>query len=432
MKITFIGHGYVGLVSASIFADFGNDITVIGHTPTTVQNLNNGIVHIYEPGLTELVNKNIKAKRLRFVLDYDSVKDADIVFMAVGTPPKESGEADLSTVLEVAQKIGENLSGYTVVVTKSTVPIGTNKKIKAIIEKVKGSKVEFDVASCPEFLRQGSAISDTLNPDRIVIGTESKKAQEMLVELHKPLAESTNCPYVLTNLETAEMIKYAANSFLAMKISFANSIAMLSELTGADALRALEGIGFDKRIGTYFLQPGPGYGGSCFPKDVKALISIAQGYGYDFKLLKEVEEVNHAAKKAIVEKAQKLLGSLEGKKIGILGLAFKPNTDDMRFAPSIEITAWLKEKGARICAYDPQSMEKAKKIIDKIDFASDPYNAAKDADLLILLTEWNEFKKLDFKKIKSLMKNPVILDARNVYDRDNLEALGFEYKGVGR
>ncbi len=432
MKITFVGHGYVGLVSASVFADLGNEVTVIGHTPLTVENLNKGIVHIYEPGLTELVKKNIDANRLKFTLDYESVKNAEVVFIAVGTPPKEGGEADLSTVLDVAEKIGKNLSGYTVVITKSTVPIGTNKKIKALIEKVKDAKAEFDVVSCPEFLRQGSAISDTLNPDRIVIGTESKKAQDILVDLHKPLYENTNCPYVLCNLETAEMIKYAANSFLAMKISFANSIAQLSEVTGADALRALEGIGFDKRIGTYFLQPGSGYGGSCFPKDVKALISIAKDYGYDFKLLKEVESVNHSAKRMIVKKAEKLAGDLKGKKIAILGLAFKPNTDDMRFAPSIEIIEWLKEKGAHIIAYDPQSMEKAKKVISGIDFASDIYGAVKDADLLIIVTEWNEFREIDLEKIKSLMKTPVIVDGRNIYEPQKMKDLGFVYQGVGR
>jgi UDPglucose 6-dehydrogenase len=432
MKITFVGHGYVGLVNASVLADLGNDVTVIGHTSATVENLNKGVIHIYEPGLTELVQKNIKAKRLRFTLDYSSIRDAEVVFTAVGTPPKATGEADLSTVLDVAEKIGKNLSGYTVVVTKSTVPIGTNKKIKAILEKVKAEKAEFDVASCPEFLRQGAAISDTLNPDRIVIGTESKRAQDVLVDLHKPLYENTNCPYVLCNLETAEMIKYAANSFLAMKISFANSIAQLSEVTGADALRALEGIGFDKRIGTYFLQPGSGYGGSCFPKDVKALISIAKDYGYDFKLLKEVENVNNAAKRTVIEKAEKLLGDLKGKKIGILGLAFKPNTDDMRFAPSIEIIEWLREKGAKISAYDPQSMEKAKKIITGINYASDMYEAVRDADLLIVLTEWNEFKELDLDKIKSFMKVANIVDGRNVYDPEKMKELGFNYLGVGR
>ncbi|MEX2007662.1 MAG: UDP-glucose/GDP-mannose dehydrogenase family protein [Candidatus Levyibacteriota bacterium] len=432
MTITFIGHGYVGLVSASIFADLGNDVTVIGHTPTTVEKLNRGEVHIYEPGLTELVQKNIKARRLRFTLDYESVKEADVVFIAVGTPPKESGEADLSTVLDVAEKIGENLSGYTVIATKSTVPIGTNQKIRALLEKVKPKDAEFDVASCPEFLRQGSAISDTLNPDRIVIGTESQKPQDVLVDLHKPLYENTNCPYVLCNLETAEMIKYAANSFLAMKISFANSIAQLSELTGADALKALEGIGLDKRIGTYFLQPGSGYGGSCFPKDVKALISIARDFGYDFKLLKEVENVNHSAKRIIVEKAEKLTRDIKGKKIAVLGLAFKPNTDDMRFAPSIEIIGWLKEKGAHISAYDPQAMEKAKKIIFGINYASNIYDAVKDADLLIVITEWNEFKEADLVKIKNLMKAPVIIDGRNIYDPGKLRGLGFRYQGVGR
>lgn len=432
MKITFIGHGYVGLVSATIFADLGNSVTVIGHTPSTVENLNKGIVHIYEPGLTELVQKNLKAKRLNFTLDYDSVKDAELVFIGVGTPPKENGEADLSTVLEVAENIGKNLSGYTVVVTKSTVPIGTNVKIKALIEKIKPEKAEFDVASCPEFLRQGSAISDTLYPDRIVIGTESNRARDLLVELHKPLQENANCPYVLTNLETAEMIKYAANSFLAMKISFANSIAQLSEVTGADALNALEGIGFDKRVGNYFLQPGPGYGGSCFPKDVKALISIAKDYGYDFKLLKEVENVNHVAKRMIVEKAEKLLGDLKNKKIGILGLAFKPNTDDMRFAPSIEIIQWLKDKGAKIKAYDPQSMEKAKKAIEGIEYMQDIYGVAEDADILIVVTDWNEFKEIDFGKIKKVMKNPVIIDARNIYNPQKVRSFGFTYMGVGR
>lgn len=432
MKITFIGHGYVGLVSATIFADLGNNVSVIGHTPETVNNLNEGKVHIYEPGLTELVKKNLEAGRLHFTLDYESVKDADLIFIGVGTPPKEHGEADLTTVLEVAENIGKNLENYTVVVTKSTVPIGTNKKIKALIEQVKSPKAEFDVASCPEFLRQGSALSDTLYPDRIVIGTETKKAEELLMQLHKPLQENTNCPVVLCNLETAEMIKYAANSFLAMKISFANSIAQLSEVTGADALRVLEGIGFDKRIGNYFLQPGPGYGGSCFPKDVKALISIADGFDYDFKLLKEVENVNHSAKKLIVAKSEEILKDLKGKKIGVLGLAFKPNTDDMRFAPSIEIIQWLLEKGAIIRAYDPQSMEKAKKIITGITYEEDMYSVAKDADLLVVLTDWNEFKEMDLSRIHTMMAAPNVIDARNIYDPQKLKNLGFIYRGVGR
>lgn len=432
MKITFIGHGYVGLVSATIFADLGNNVSVIGHTPETVANLNKGVVHIYEPGLTELVKKNLNAGRLSFTLEYDCVRDADLVFIGVGTPPKESGEADLSTVLDVSEKIARNLSGYTVVVTKSTVPIGTNKKIKALINEMKDPKAEFDIASCPEFLRQGSAISDTLYPDRIVIGSEEKRAEDLLIEVHTPLQENSNAKWVLCNLETAEMIKYAANSFLAMKISFANSIAQLSELTGANALSVLEGIGFDKRIGNQFLQPGPGYGGSCFPKDVKALISIAQGFDYDFKLLKEVENVNHSAKRMVVQKAEEFLGNLSGKKIGLLGLAFKPNTDDMRFAPSIEICNWLVEKGAIVSAYDPQSMEKAKKIISGITYDDDMYDVAKDAQLLIVVTDWNEFKEMDMDKIKGLMQVPNIIDARNVYDPKKMKDLGFFYKGFGR
>ncbi|HVZ12342.1 MAG TPA: UDP-glucose/GDP-mannose dehydrogenase family protein [Patescibacteria group bacterium] len=432
MKITFVGHGYVGLVSAAIFADLGNTVSVIGHTPETVEKLNQGKVHIYEPGLDEIVKRNIDAGRLKFSLDYDSVPEAEIIFTAVGTPPKESGEADLSTVLEVAKKIGENLSGYTVVVTKSTVPIGINKKIKEVIEKVKPEKAEFDMGSCPEFLRQGSAISDTLNPDRIVIGTESKRAEEILIELHRPLQQNTNAPYVLTNLETAEMIKYAANAFLSTKISFANSIAQLSEKCGADALAALAGIGFDHRIGKDFLAPGPGYGGSCFPKDVKALISIAHGYDYDFKLLKEVENVNNEAKQAIVRKAEKLLGEVKDKSIGVLGLAFKPNTDDMRFAPSIEIIGALVKKGASVKAYDPESMEKAKKVIDGINYKNTADEVVNGIDLLIVLTEWNEFRELDMKKVKSEMKSPKIIDARNIYNPTFMREIGFEYIGVGR
>lgn len=432
MKITFVGHGYVGLVSATIFADLGNDLTVIGHTPETIGKLNDGKVHIYEPGLSELVKKNLDAGRIKFTLSYDSVKDSDLVFIGVGTPPKESGEADLATVVEVAKNIGKNLAGYTVVITKSTVPIGTNRKIKNLIEEVKDVSAEFDVASCPEFLRQGSAISDTLYPDRIVIGTERKKAEDLLVQLHKPLQENSNCPFVLCNLETAEMIKYAANSFLAMKISFANSIAQLSEATGADALKVLEGIGFDKRIGNSFLQPGPGYGGSCFPKDVKALISIAKDYDYDFELLKEVENVNDSAKRLIVKKAEEMLGDVSDKRIGVLGLSFKPNTDDMRFAPSIEIINWLKEKGAHIKAFDPQSMQKAKKIIEGIEYADDIYSVSHNADILIILTDWNEFKEMDLLKIIKDMKSPNIIDARNIYDPDKMRDLGFNYKGVGR
>ncbi|OGH20128.1 MAG: UDP-glucose 6-dehydrogenase [Candidatus Levybacteria bacterium RIFCSPHIGHO2_02_FULL_37_13] len=430
MTITFIGHGYVGLVTASVFADLGNKVWVIGHTKEKIENLKKGIIPIYEPGLAEIVERNIKAKRLLFTLDYkEAIPESKIVFIAVGTPPKENGEADLSVVLDVAKKIAKHLGRYTVVVTKSTVPVGTYKKIKTIIEKDKLGTSSFDVASIPEFLREGQAISDTLHPDRIVIGTESQKAQDLLVELHKPIDGN----YVLTNIETAEVIKYASNAFLATKISFANAIAYFSELTGADGLSVLKGIGLDKRIGREFLNAGAGYGGSCFPKDVKALIAIAHAYGYDFDLLRDVEKINRNAILNIVSKAKKLLGgNIQNKKIGILGLAFKPDTDDMRDAPSIVIINKLLENKAKIKAYDPVSVKNAKKILRNVEFVNNSYDVAHDSDLLIVLTEWNEFRQLDLQKIKKLMKKPLLLDGRNIYDPKIMEELGFSYMGVGR
>jgi len=374
MKITFVGHGYVGLVTASIFADFGNTVYVIGRNPEKIKALTQGEIPIYEPGLEEIVRRNINAGRLIFTMDYaPAIPESEIVFTAVGTPPTATGDADLENVLKVAREIGSNLSGYTVVATKSTVPVGTNKKVREIIESVKDDKAEFDIASCPEFLREGSAISDTMFPDRIVIGTESERARKVLLELHKPIAGER----ILTNLESAELIKYASNSFLANKISF------------ADALEVLEGIGFDKRIGNMFLKPGPGYGGSCFPKDVKALIAIARDYGYDFTLLKSVEEINKQAWKGIVEKCEKLLGgSVKDKKIGVLGLAFKPDTDDMREAPSISVITELQKMGAVIHAYDPAAMKNSKKIFENVNFEENGYEIAKGANLLLVLTDW--------------------------------------------
>jgi UDPglucose 6-dehydrogenase len=437
MIITFIGHGYVGLVSAAVFADLGNTVWVIGHTKEKIENLKKGIIPIYEPGLEELVKRNVDAKRLLFTLDYTpAIEQSDVVFIAVGTPPKANGEADLRVVFDVAEKIGKQLQGYTVVITKSTVPVGTNKNVKAILENVKKEKATFDVASVPEFLREGQAISDTRYPDRIVIGTETKQAENVLVELHKPITkedDNTQTQLVLTNIETAEMIKYASNAFLATKISFANAIAQLSELAGADGTKVLESMGLDKRIGRSFLNAGAGYGGSCFPKDVKALIAIAKGYGYDFTLLKEVEGVNKEAMLHIVKKANQLLSSkIKGKRIGILGLSFKPDTDDMREAPSINVITNLAKNGAIIQAYDPVAMENAKGLIKEITYVSDAYQAATDADLLIIMTEWDEFKQLDLKKVKQVMKDPVILDGRNIYDPESVKALGFTYKGVGR
>lgn len=429
MTITFIGHGYVGLVTASIFADLGNKVWVIGHTPQKIENLKKGILPIFEPGLEELVKTNVKKGRLLFTMDYkESIPESQVVFIAVGTPTTKTGDADLSTVIDVAKKIGKNLSNHTVIATKSTVPVGTYKKIRQIMEETKPADAEFDIASVPEFLREGSAISDTLSPDRIVIGTDSERARDVLVELHKPI----RAPFVLTDLATAELIKYASNSFLATKISFANSIAKLSELSGANGLQALSAVGMDKRIGSFFLSPGPGYGGSCFPKDVKALITIAKDYDYSFSLLEEVERINDRARRDIVLKARKILGDVRGKTIAILGLAFKPNTDDMRDAPSIDIIDLLQKDGAKIRAYDPVATDNAKKIIKDVDFSKDSYEAAEDADLVILLTEWNEFKEMNLKKLKEALKTPAIIDARNIFDPEKLKRLGFSYVGVGR
>lgn len=429
MKVTFIGHGYVGLVTAAVFADLGNTVYVVGHTKEKVDNLNKGIIPIFEPGLAELVKKNVDDGRLFFTLDYSPyVAESDAVFIAVGTPTTKTGDANLSTVLDVAEKIAKNLEGYTVVATKSTVPTGTNKKIQKILEENKPEGAEFDYASVPEFLREGSAISDTIHPDRIVIGTESKRARDILVKLHEPI----NAPFVITNFETAELIKYAANSFLALKISYANAIAKLSESLGADALKVLEGIGVDKRIGSMFLSPGPGYGGSCFPKDVRALISISKDVDYQFALLQEVENINHQAKRDIVRKARKILGDLKNKKIGILGLAFKPNTDDMRDAQAVDIISWLENDGAEIKAYDPEAKETAKAVMPKLDIVNDAYSVAEGSDLIIVVTDWNEFKELDLNRIKNLMNTPNIIDTRNIYDPDNLRELGFNYMGVGR
>ena len=429
MTITFIGHGYVGLVTASVFADLGNTVWVIGQTPEKINNLKKGIIPIFEPGLEELVKRNVEAKRLLFTMDYDeAIPASDAIFIAVGTPSKENGEADLSVVYDVARKLAKHLNGYTVVTVKSTVPVGTNRRIKELIQKEMPKKAEFDIASVPEFLREGQAISDTLHPDRIVIGTESKKASDLMQELHK----SIDGVSVLTTIETAEMIKYTANAFLATKISFANATAKLSEIVGADGLKVLEAVGLDKRVGSSFLSPGPGFGGSCFPKDVKALIAISKQHGYDFKLLEDVEEINKNAMKDIVKKTEKMLGDINGKTIGILGLSFKPDTDDMRDAPSITIISELVKSGAKIKAYDPIAIENARRIIKNIEYCKDPYEVAKGGDILLVLTEWNEFRQIDMGEIAKSMSNKFIIDARNIYVPEKLKKLGFTYQGVGR
>jgi len=430
MTISFIGHGYVGLVTAAVFADLGNTVWVVGRTKEKIDRLNNGDPLIYEPGLDELLKRNLAAGRLKFTLDYkEAVVPSEVIFIAVGTPSKANGEADLSQVFAAAEEIGKSLVGYKVVVTKSTVPPGTGKKVSDIVNKFKPAGSSFAIASTPEFLREGTGLSDTMHPDRVVIGTNSDRARDILVELHK----SIDGKAVLCNVETAELIKYASNSMLATKISFANAISFLAEKVGADVERVLEGVGLDKRIGRSFLYPGVGYGGSCFPKDVKALIAIAGEFDYDFTLLKSVQQVNTEARNNFVGKIVHHFTSLEGVAIAILGLAFKPDTDDMRDAPSIDIINSLVKKGAIVSVFDPIAMEKAKEKLPKgVRFAKDPYDAVKDADAVAIITEWNEFRQLDLVRLAKGMKHLVLFDGRNIYEPARVRELGFMYYGVGR
>lgn len=429
MVISVIGHGYVGLITACVFADFGNTVYVVGHTPEKIEKLKIGIPPFYEPGLEDLLKRNIHGGRLKFTLSYkDAIPPSEIIFITVGTPPKKTGEADLSHIFEASREIGKYLDGYTVVTIKSTVPMGTNREVAKLLNKLKPPKATLDSVSCPEFLREGSAISDTLYPDRIVIGADSEKAINRLVELHKPI----DGQMVITSIETAELIKYASNSILSTKISFANAMAFICDKTGADVEQVLTGVGLDKRIGRSFLYPGVGYGGSCFPKDVKALISQSQKIGYDFELLKAVDNINQEARKVFVQKIKNTLKTLKGKTIGILGLSFKPNTDDMREAPSIYTIEELQKEGAHIKAFDPEATNNAKKLLKKVTFCKSAYEAANGADGLVIVTEWNEFKLLDLAKIKDKMKNPVVFDGRNIYDPGKMKKLGFIYIGIGR
>ncbi|MFH1062496.1 MAG: UDP-glucose/GDP-mannose dehydrogenase family protein [Candidatus Omnitrophota bacterium] len=428
MNIAIVGTGYVGLVSGTCFAELGNTVICVDNNAKKIEDLNKGIIPIYEPGLEELVAKNRKKKRLFFTTDMkQAVEKSKVIFIAVGTPPKLDGDADLKYIEQVSRDVARYMNNYKVVVEKSTVPVETNKWVKYIM-RLNNHKIDFDVASNPEFLKEGSAIEDFMRPDRIVLGVESEKARKLLVKLYEPL----KAPIVVTNIQSAEIIKHASNSFLATKISFINAVANICEQVGADIEKVAEGMGLDKRIGKSFLKAGIGYGGSCFPKDVQAFIRIAQNLGCNFDILKEVENVNENQRKVVFKKIQQALWILNEKKIGVLGIAFKPNTDDLRSAPAIDIINMLQAEGARVKAYDPKAMEHARELLPNVDFCKNAYDAVKGCDALVIVTEWPEFKDLSLTKIKKLLKHPIVIDARNMFDPKKMKKLGFKYTSVGR
>ncbi|MDT3369865.1 MAG: UDP-glucose/GDP-mannose dehydrogenase family protein [Bacteroidota bacterium] len=436
MNIAIVGTGYVGLVSGTCFAEMGINVTCVDVDVNKIENLTKGIIPIYEPGLEEMVHKNVKAGRLHFTTDLAScLNDVEVVFSAVGTPPDEDGSADLKYVLEVARTIGRNMNSYVLVVTKSTVPVGTAKKVKAAIQEEldkRGASIEFDVASNPEFLKEGNAIDDFMKPDRVVVGVESEKAKSLMEHLYKPFMMN-NYRMIFTDIPSAEMIKYAANAMLATRISFMNDIANLCEIMGADVNMVRKGIGTDARIGSKFLYAGCGYGGSCFPKDVKALIKTAAHNGYDMKVLQAVEEVNENQKSVLFKKLHKHFdGDLHGKTIGMWGLAFKPETDDMREAPSLVLIDHLLNAGCTVKVYDPVAMDECKrKIGDSVIYCNDRYEATLDTDALLLVTEWKEFRIPSWAVLNKMMKQPVIIDGRNIYDRQQVKESGFHYYNIG-
>jgi UDPglucose 6-dehydrogenase len=437
MKIVVVGTGYVGLVSGTCFAETGVNVVCIDIDRQKIDQLNQGIIPIYEPGLEDIYKRNVEKGRLIFSTNLrDSLDDADVVFIAVGTPPDEDGSADLKYVLEVAAEIGKYIDHYMVVVTKSTVPVGTSQKVKNTIlgELAKrNSTISFDVASNPEFLKEGSAINDFLKPDRIVVGTDSEKARKVMTRLYKPFLLNGH-PILFMDLLSSEMTKYAANAMLATKISFINDIANLCEIVGANVDWVRKGIGSDPRIGNQFIYPGAGYGGSCFPKDVRALIHTADENGYSLDILKAVETVNNRQKSILYEKITKYFeGNLKGKKFALWGLAFKPKTDDMREAPSLVLVDRLLKAGAEVVAFDPVAMNEGRRILgNQIEFAQDEYDACVDADALVLVTEWSEFRLPNFRVLQKLLKNQVIFDGRNIYDAEELAELGFTYYAIGK
>lgn len=428
-NICVIGTGYVGLVTGTCFADMGNRVVCLDIDEAKVEKLKAGVMPIYEPGLEEMVRRNVAAGRLSFTTSYpEGLKDAEFVFIAVGTPSGVDGEADLRYVRMAAESIAQHMDHPLIIVNKSTVPVGTGDWVADIVRRTQPKPIPFWVVSNPEFLREGSAIQDFLNPDRVVLGSMDREAAEKVAQLHLPL----RAPIIVTDLRTAEMIKYASNAFLATRISFINEIASICERLGADVKEVAIGMGYDKRIGHAFLDAGIGWGGSCFPKDVKALEYMALVHGAHPSLLRAVMEINRDQRRMVIHKLREILGSLRDVRVGLLGLAFKPNTDDMREAPAVDIAHMLISEGASVRGYDPVALENARRVLPEVELVSDPYKLAEGCDALVLCTEWNEFKHLDFARIKELMRRPVLIDGRNLYDPDTLRALGFEYRGVGR
>ncbi|MBI5755659.1 MAG: UDP-glucose/GDP-mannose dehydrogenase family protein [Nitrospirae bacterium] len=431
--MSVIGAGYVGLVTGTCFAEFGINVTCVDMNESKVDLLNKGVVPFYEPGLEELIRKNVNEGRLRFSNNTaEAVTNSEVILIAVGTPSLEDGSADLSYVDAVARTIGENLNGYKVIVTKSTVPVGTGERIRNIIREIRKDNGQFDIVSNPEFLREGSAIEDFMRPNRIVIGSSSERASSMVKDLYSPLY-LIETPFIITDIETAEMIKYASNVFLATKISFVNEIANLCEKVGANVQLVAKAMGLDGRIGPKFLHPGPGFGGSCFPKDARALLQIAESHGYDFKIARSVIEVNITQRERMVAKIEHALRGVGGKTLGVLGLSFKPNTNDIRESPAISIIHGLLDIGAFIRVYDPTAMEDAKRVLGQtVTYCSDAYDAANGSDAVILVTEWNQFRNLELNRLKGLLKHPVFIDLRNVYEPERMRKNGFDYYSVGR
>ncbi len=432
MHIAVIGTGYVGLVTGACFAEFGVDVTCVDVDEGKIERLKEGVVPIYEPGLEQIVTKNMQAGRLHFTTDIRAaVQEALVIFLAVGTPPKGDGSADLRFIEEAARSIAEHMNGYKVIVTKSTVPIGTGERLRQLIREHQQKRTNFGIVSNPEFLREGAAINDFMRPDRVVIGTNDEEAVAIMRDLYRPLY-LIETPFVITSLEAAELSKYAANAFLATKISFINEIAGLCDQIGCDVHDVARAMGMDRRIGSKFLHPGPGFGGSCFPKDTRALAAVAREFDSESLIVDAVIEVNNRQRGRMIPKIEKLVGDLRGKTIAVLGLAFKPETDDMREAPSVDIIRGLIERGATIRAYDPVAMPEAKKILPDIIYSDDEYETVTGADALVFVTEWNQFRALNMERIRQLMREPKIADLRNIYEPESVRELGFAYVGVGR